>query len=129
MVRKQFTFYKSFHDAIQLIPGKAQRANAYDAICDYGLYGIEPDWDNMDSRVRLALTVCIPVLASGRQKAQAGQKGGSAPRGQDSYTPKAQEETQKQYQPPRPEKKIPCGAKGELGPEELEAIQRMLRGE
>ena len=42
-VRTQFTFYESFYKAISRIKKKADRADAYDAICKYALTGIEPD--------------------------------------------------------------------------------------
>lgn len=41
--RTQFTFYESFFKAVSRIKKKADRADAYDAICDYALYGKEPN--------------------------------------------------------------------------------------
>lgn len=42
MERSQFTFYESFYRAVRRIKKKADRAEAYDAICAYALYGTEP---------------------------------------------------------------------------------------
>ena len=43
MERSQFTFYESFFRAVSRIKKKPDRAEAYDAICAYALYGIEPN--------------------------------------------------------------------------------------
>lgn len=42
MNRTQFTFYESFYKAISRIKKKADRADAYDVICRYLLYGETP---------------------------------------------------------------------------------------
>jgi len=104
MRRKQFTFYESFFEAIQCIGGKAQRADAYDALCAYALRGELPDFKRLSAGARMVMTVCMPVLTAAHKKAEAGQKGGIL----------------------KMQRKMPMGASGVLGEEEQAAIQRML---
>ena len=42
-MREQFTFYRSYFDAIRRIKKAADRAAIYDAIADYALYGNTPE--------------------------------------------------------------------------------------
>lgn len=48
-VRNQFTFYRSFFEAVFKIKNKAARAEAYDAICKYALFNDAPDVDKLVS--------------------------------------------------------------------------------
>lgn len=77
MERKQFTFYASFFKAVSRIRNKADRADAYDMICNYALNQIEPDLDNAPDTVAIVFDLLRPVLDKARGKAEAGQKGGS----------------------------------------------------
>lgn len=77
MERTQFTFYESFFKAISRIKKKSDRAEAYDAICAYALYGIEPDMDNMPDAAAIAYELSKPNLDASRRKADSGKKGGS----------------------------------------------------
>ena len=54
MERTQFTFYDSFFRAISRIKSKAARCDAYDALCQYALYGIEPDIGKMKGSAAIA---------------------------------------------------------------------------
>lgn len=78
MERTQFTFYDSFFKAISRIKKKADRADAYDAICAYALYGEEPDLETMSDSAAIAFELSKPNLDASRRKAQNGSKGGSA---------------------------------------------------
>lgn len=72
MERGQFTFYRSFWDALQTLP-KKERLAAYEAICDYALNG------NEQTLTGSAATIFIltrPTLDSGRRKAASGKHGG-----------------------------------------------------
>ena len=69
MERKQFTFYRSFFDAVSRIRRKSVRADVYDAICQYGLNGEKPDLDSLSSEAAVALTLIMPVLETGTRKA------------------------------------------------------------
>lgn len=75
--RKQFTFYLSIFKALRKIKKKADRADAYDAICAYALFGEEPDMDKLPDSVSIAFELIRPVLDASRRKAKNGKQGGS----------------------------------------------------
>ena len=75
--RKQFTMYESIYKAMQRIRKKPDRADAYDAICAYALYQIEPDMDSLTDAAAIAFDLIRPVLDSSRKKAANGKQGGS----------------------------------------------------
>lgn len=68
--RKQFTFYQSYAEAVARIRKKADRADAYDAIVNYALYGTEPDQEKLSDSAAIAFGLIRPVLDTGRKKAQ-----------------------------------------------------------
>ena len=70
--RKQFTFYKSYYDAISLLPEKDQAAVVM-AVAAYALYEIEPDLEGVQASV---FTLIRPTLDVGRRKAEAGRASG-----------------------------------------------------
>ena len=74
--RKQFTFYRSFFEAVQTISSKQRRAEVYDALCRYALDGTEPDWENMNPIQKNTMLLVIPVLRSAWEKAKGGVKHG-----------------------------------------------------
>lgn len=74
--RSQFTFYESFYHALRRIKKKADRAEAYDAICAYALFGTEPDMDALSDAVAIAFSLVKPNLEASRRKAVSGKKGG-----------------------------------------------------
>lgn len=76
MKRTQFTFYESFFKAISHIRKKSDRADAYDAICSYALYGIEPDAGGISDAANIAFELSKPNLDASRRKAMNGKKGG-----------------------------------------------------
>ncbi len=77
MDRTQFTFYDSFFKAVSRIKKKADRADAYDAICAYALYETEPDLDTMPDAAAIAFELIKPNLNTSRRKATSGKAGGS----------------------------------------------------
>lgn len=77
MERTQFTFYESFFKAISRIRNKSARAEAYDAICAYALYGTEPDLDNLSDAAAIAFELSKPNLDASKRRAISGAKGGS----------------------------------------------------
>ena len=77
MSRGQFTFYASFASALSRIKKKADRADAYDTICNYALYGTEPDLDKLPDSAAIAFDLIRPTLDSSRRKAENGKRGGS----------------------------------------------------
>ena len=77
--RTQFTFYESFYKATQRIKDPLSRAQVYDAICDYALYGIVPDMESLSDVAAIAFELVKPNLDASRKKAEAGRVGGSRP--------------------------------------------------
>ena len=75
--RKQFTFYLSIFKALRRIKKKPDRADAYDAICAYALFGEEPDLEKLPDSVSIAFELIRPVLDASRRKAKNGKQGGS----------------------------------------------------
>lgn len=75
--RTQFTFYASFFDAVSRIKKKADRADAYDAICAYALREEDPDFSQMSDAAQIAFLLIKPNLDSSRRKAKSGKDGGS----------------------------------------------------
>lgn len=67
--RKQFTFYRSFYEAVSRIRRKSVRADVYDAICRYGLNGERPDLETLAPEAAVAITLIMPVLETGKNKA------------------------------------------------------------
>lgn len=77
MDRTQFTFYESFYKAAKRIKNPAARAEVYDAICEYALYGNEPDIDALSEMAAIAFELIKPNLDASRKKAESGKLGGT----------------------------------------------------
>lgn len=77
-MRKQFTFFESFASAINRIKSKAARAEAYDAIVNYALYGKEPNLDKMADSAAITFDLIKPVLDKSKRRADAGSEGGKS---------------------------------------------------
>lgn len=75
--RKQFTFYGSIYQALKRIKKASDRCAAYDIICEYALFNIEPDLDKYSDAVGIAFELIRPNLDSSRRKAASGKAGGS----------------------------------------------------
>lgn len=73
--RKQFTFYKSYYDAIQELPKKDQ-SDLILAICAYALYERSPE--GLSVAGSIAFKLIKPTLDAGRRKAESGALGGQA---------------------------------------------------
>lgn len=82
--RKQFTFYLSIFKAIRKIKKKTDRADAYDAICAYALFGEEPELEAMTDSVSIAFELIRPVLDASRRKSKSGKQGGIKPKQNES---------------------------------------------
>lgn len=81
MERTQFTFYKSFYDAISMMPKKTDQAIAYNAIIRLALYGEEPDLSTLPNMVAVALANIIPNILASNKKAANGKLGGTKQNG------------------------------------------------
>ena len=71
--RNQFTFYRSFVDALKRIRKKADRCDAYDAICNYAIYGLEPDLESLPDSAAIAFDLIRPHLDSAKKKSDGGK--------------------------------------------------------
>ena len=75
--RKQFTFYRSYYDAIQGLP-KKDRSTIILAICAYAIYETEPE--GLSPAASTAFELIRPTLDSARKKSDSGKQGGSKPK-------------------------------------------------
>lgn len=75
--RKQFTFYRSFYEALSTLPDN-ERLSVYDAVAGFALNGTEPELSGIASTVFILIR---PTLQTGRNKAASGQDGGESGRG------------------------------------------------
>lgn len=89
MERTQFTFYRSFASALKRIRKDADRAKAYDAICDYALDGKEPDLSGLPDAAAIAFDLIRPVLDTSKRKSENGKRGANAKREKEDSKPKA----------------------------------------
>lgn len=89
MERSQFTFYESFYRAISFLDDDSAARAAYEAICQYALYGTEPDVENMPRTAASIFLLSKPNLDSSRRKAESGKVGGE--RKQTESKPQANE--------------------------------------
>lgn len=76
MNRTQYTFYESFYKAAKRIKDPTARAEVYDAICEYALYGNEPDIDVLSEMAAIAFELIKPNLDASRKKAESRKLGG-----------------------------------------------------
>lgn len=100
MQRTQFTFYESFFKAIARIKKKQDRADAYDMICSYALYQIEPDLDSVPDAVAIAFDLLRPVLDKAKERSESGKKGGSKPEANSKQTESSPEAPAKLWETP-----------------------------
>lgn len=82
MERGQFTFFRSYWEALQTLP-KKERLAAYEAICDYALNGNEQE---ISGSAATAFILIKPTLDSGRKKAASGKHGGENGKGTKKQT-------------------------------------------
>ena len=72
--RNQFTFYRSYYDAIQAL-SKRDQSSLILAVCAYAIYETEPK--GLSNAAFTAFNLIKPTLDSGRKKAENGSRGGS----------------------------------------------------
>lgn len=80
VARKQFTFYKSYYDAISDLPKKDQSALIL-AVCAYAIYEEPPK--GLSIAASTAFKLIKPTLDSGRKKAENGSMKGKANESKD----------------------------------------------
>lgn len=130
MQRSQFTFYESFFKAISRIKKKQDRADAYDMICSYALFQIEPDLESASDAVAIAFELLRPVLDKAKERAENGKKGGSkqeANRKQTGSKQKANGKQEKTVSKKEKEKEIEIEIeieKDNISPTEIEGADK-----
>ena len=74
---ESFVFYRSFRDAIEEMTDENKLATLL-AICDYALYGVEPDLK--DAMSRAVFTVARPSIDANKGRRANGKLGGRPPK-------------------------------------------------
>lgn len=74
---ESFVFYRSFREAIEEMTDENKLATLL-AICDYALYGVEPDLK--DAMSRAVFTVARPSIDANKARRDNGKKGGRPPK-------------------------------------------------
>ena len=74
---ESFVFYRSFRDAIEEMTDENKLATLL-AICDYALYGVEPDLK--DAMSRAVFTVARPSIDTNKDRRANGKLGGRPPK-------------------------------------------------
>lgn len=70
MERKQFTFYRSFYEAIEKIPTKKEKADAYRLLCDYALNGTEPDLSGASPLIATVFGFSKPIMDTAMRRSE-----------------------------------------------------------
>ncbi len=102
MERSQFTFYRSFWDAIQELPSKA-KAEVICAICSYALDGEEP---KLSGTSKAIFTLIKPTLDASARKAENGRRGGSNQEAKDKREDGKQTESKTEANSKQSEREI-----------------------
>lgn len=87
MDRSQFTFYRSYYEALKQLPQKEQGPAAM-ALCEYALNGADTQ---LTGGAAIVLLLAKPTLDSGRKKASNGKRGGSKPKANEKQTESKEE--------------------------------------
>lgn len=95
-----YVFYSSFYEALRELPNE-MRLEAYDAICLYGLEGIEPECKGV---VGAIFRLVKPQIDANNRRREAGRKGGQANRKQIEANAKQNEAKPKQTEAKEKEK-------------------------
>ena len=91
--RKQFTFYDSFWNSIQLL-AKKDKLPVLEAIITYALFCTEPE--GLTNNQLAVFLLVKPVLDSGRKKAASGKQGGKNGKANDKQTESKHQANRKQ---------------------------------
>ena len=90
-MREQFTFYRSYFDAIRRLKKAADRAAIYDAIADYALYGNLPELSDAAGAI---FDLIKPTLDAAKRKSD-GAKGRERAQDDDKIPSRYGEDTDK----------------------------------
>ena len=143
MNRKQFTFYRGFLDGIKRIRNKSARCDAYEAIINYALDGVEPDLDSLPESAALAFVMAKPNLDASRKKAEGAsnkdtdkisEDAAKIPQGYGEDTAKKPEQEKEQEKEKEKEQMLRARARGgkrkdmKPNPEDVRACLEFLEG-
>ena len=70
MKRKQFTFYRSFWEAIENLPTNKEKLQAFQMLCDYALNAQEPDLMSKKPSAATVFQMAKPILERAHERAQ-----------------------------------------------------------
>lgn len=70
MERKQFTFYRSYFEAIEKMKTKKEKAEAYRILCDYALNGNTPDLQAVNPVTATVFEFARPVMDTAQRRSQ-----------------------------------------------------------
>lgn len=113
--RNQFTFYRSYFEAIEPLP-KKDRSAIILAVCEYGLYETEPK--GLSPVAMACFNLIRPTLDSGRKKAANGKQGGKSSK-QSASKPEAngKQTVREKEREKEKEKEVEVEVEGEGNPE------------
>ena len=113
--RNQFTFYRSYFEAIEPLP-KKDRSAIILAVCEYGLYETEPK--GLSPVAMACFNLIRPTLDSGRKKAANGKQGGKSSK-QSASKPEAnrKQTVREKEKEKEKEKEVEVEVEGEGNPE------------
>ncbi len=70
MERKQFTFYRSFWEAIENLQTNKEKLQAYQLLCDYALNQKEPELRAVKPSAATVFQLAKPILERAHDRAQ-----------------------------------------------------------
>lgn len=70
MDRKQFTFYRSFWEAIENLPTNKEKLQAYQILCDYALNQKEPELRAIKPSAATVFQLAKPILERAHDRAK-----------------------------------------------------------
>lgn len=86
-VVKYLSFFPSYKEAIDILPDDSQKLAAYEMIINYGLYGVEPDYDSVPYNLKLLFITIRANIEASVKNIQNGSKGGRPPKNNNKKTP------------------------------------------
>ena len=70
MQRKQFTFYRSFWEAIENLSTNKEKLQAYQMLCDYAFNQTEPELRTKKPSAATVFQIARPILERAHERAQ-----------------------------------------------------------
>ncbi len=70
MERKQFTFYRSFWEAIENLQTNKEKLQAYQMLCDYALNQNEPEIHSKKPSAATVFQIARPILDRAHDRAK-----------------------------------------------------------